>query len=88
MVDALQAERERDDEGAGGESSDDGTVTEFSEPWDSTRWDRLLASPALSRRPSAASAAGRRPRLSAASVSGCVQKSTSNETWIISKTWH
>lgn len=25
-------------------SSDEGTVTEFSEPWDSTRWDRLLSS--------------------------------------------
>ena len=36
-------EADRDD--AGDDSSDDGTVTEFSEPWDSARWDRLLASP-------------------------------------------
>ena len=27
------------------DSSDDGTVTEFSEPWDSNRWDELLSSP-------------------------------------------
>lgn len=32
------------------DSSDDGTVTEFSEPWDSTRWDQLLSSPSSNRR--------------------------------------
>ena len=32
------------------DSSDAGTVTEFSEPWDSARWDQLLSSPSSNRR--------------------------------------
>lgn len=39
-----------EDNDADDDVSDDGTVTEFSEPWDSSRWDRLLASPASPRR--------------------------------------
>lgn len=37
-------------DGDGDDSSDDGTVTEFSEPWDSNRWDELLSSPSTSSR--------------------------------------
>ncbi|XP_057367843.1 protein sprint-like [Daphnia carinata] len=43
------------------DSSDDGTVTEFSEPWDSARWDRLLSSPSSSIR-GGTSTIGRRKR--------------------------
>lgn len=44
--DLEEADEEPDE--ADNDSSDDGTVTEFSEPWDSARWDRLLSSPASS----------------------------------------
>ena len=37
-------------DGDGDDSSDEGTVTEFSEPWDSNRWDELLSSPSASSR--------------------------------------
>lgn len=58
------------------ELSDDGTVTEFSEPWDSARWDRLLLSsspagslPRPSKPPAGSNGSGtpsRRKKLSAA----------------------
>lgn len=55
-------EEDRED-GGDDVSSDDGTVTEFSEPWDSARWDRLLSSssPASSLR-TGSSNSGRRKR--------------------------
>ena len=56
--DLEEADEEPDE--ADNDSSDDGTVTEFSEPWDSARWDRLLSSPASSVR--GGSTSGRRKR--------------------------
>ena len=62
--DLEEADREQlDDNGGGDDSSDDGTVTEFSEPWYSARWDRLLSSPAGSLRCSSSNG-GRRKRTS------------------------
>ena len=65
-------EDESDDDDAD-EMSDDGTVTEFSEPWDSTRWDRLLSSPSGSRR------SGRRINSSLSSTAGHTETPTSSE---------
>lgn len=56
----LEEADEEPDEGDN-DSSDDGTVTEFSEPWDSARWDRLLSSPSSSIR-GGTSTIGRRKR--------------------------
>ena len=57
--DLEEADEEPDD--GDNDSSDDGTVTEFSEPWDSARWDRLLSSPSSSIR-GGSSTTGRRKR--------------------------
>ena len=54
----LEAEEEDDDDDDDvvvvvdddDDMSDNGTVTEFSEPWDSSRWDRLLSSPSNGRK--------------------------------------
>ena len=59
--DLEEADREQLDDNNGDDSSDDGTVTEFSEPWDSTRWDQLLSSPSGSLR-CGSSNTGRRKR--------------------------
>lgn len=64
---------EADRDEPGDDSSDDGTVTEFSEPWDSARWDRLLASPQSSVR-AANSSTGRRSKRSIAVLQQQQQK--------------
>jgi hypothetical protein len=58
--DLEEADEEPDD--GDNDSSDDGTVTEFSEPWDSARWDRLLSSPSGSVHGGSSSTSGRRKR--------------------------